>query len=123
MLSANDRLFREIATADEESGLNHEPATGLRADRKDPERTCLGCRAKKKQEELRRLALDPSFPRPKVIWDPARRLGGRGVWLCRDQSECLNLALKKKVWRHAFRLTIEPDLAEIRPGLIAAEKK
>lgn len=123
MLSVNDRIFGEIAPVEEDGGLNHAPATSLRADRKGPKRTCLGCRAKKKQDELRRLALDPSFPQPKVVWDPARRIGGRGVWLCRDQSECLNLALKKKVWRHAFRLTVEPDLAEIRPGLIVAEKK
>lgn len=123
MLSATDRLHRETVAAEEKVGLNHAPATGLKAGRKGPERTCLGCRAKKKQEELRRLALDPSFSQPKVIWDPARRLGGRGAWLCREQNECLNLAIKKKFWRQAFRLAVEPDLAEIRPGLIAVEKK
>lgn len=90
---------------------------------KQPERSCLGCRARKKQRELRRLALDPDFTRPRVLWDPDRRLGGRGAWLCRDQAECLNLAIKKRAWHRAFRLQAEPDLTEITTGLVSDEKK
>lgn len=123
MLFINDRLPGEIAAAEENGGINSGSRTGPAAEHKGPERTCLGCRAKKQQEELKRLALDPDSSRPKVIWDLAFRLGGRGAWLCRNQTECLNLALKKRVWLRAFRLTAEPDLAEIRQGLIADEKK
>lgn len=90
---------------------------------KQPERSCLGCRARKKQRELRRLALDPDSSRPRVLWDPDRRLGGRGAWLCRDQAECLNLAIKKRAWHRAFRLQAEPDLTEIMTGLVSHEKK
>lgn len=123
LLSINYRLPGEITAAEENGGLTQGSGTGPATDRKGPERTCLGCRAKKQQEELRRLALDPDFPRPKVVWDPAHRLGGRGAWLCRDRTECLNLALKRRVWLRAFRLAMEPDLAQIRSGLIADEKK
>lgn len=90
---------------------------------KGPERTCLGCRVRKSQGELRRLALDPESDRPRLVWDPARRLGGRGAWLCRDRAECLSLALKKRVWLRAFRLQAEPDLTEIKTGLVLDEKK
>lgn len=90
---------------------------------KSPERTCLGCRVRKNQGELLRLALDPDCSRPKVVWDPTRRLGGHGAWLCRGQAECLNLALKKRALHRAFRLEAEPDLTEIKAGLMAHEKK
>lgn len=89
---------------------------------KEPERTCLGCRARKKQRDLRRLALDPASPKPKVAWDDDRRLGGRGAWLCRGRLDCLDLALKKRALLRAFRLAAEPDLTEIKSGPVADKK-
>jgi|GEM_PF-562223 len=88
-----------------------------------PERTCLGCRARKGQGDLMRLALDLTELRPRVVWDPDRRLGGRGAWLCRGRAECLNLAIKKRALLRAFRLQAEPDLTEIKAGLVVDEKK
>ncbi|MDL2259646.1 YlxR family protein [Deltaproteobacteria bacterium OttesenSCG-928-K17] len=79
---------------------------------KEPERTCLGCRLKKAQSELWRLALARGEGNGlTVVWDKNRVLGGRGAWLCRDKPECLELADKKNAFRRAFKKAVEfsPD--------------
>lgn len=81
--------------------------------RAEPERTCLGCRLKKKQSELWRLALAENGGSPAVVWDKGRRLGGRGAWLCRGRPECLEAALKKKAFRRAFKLSADVSLEQL----------
>lgn len=124
MRSITDQVPGELGRA-QALLVSSDPAESVSpaAGPKQPERSCLGCRARKKQRELRRLALDPASDRPRVLWDLDRRLGGRGAWLCRDQAECLNLAIKKRAWHRAFRLQAEPDLTEITTGLVPDEKK
>ncbi len=63
------------------------------AGRKEPIRTCLACRRRRPQRELRRLALERTPETWKVIFDDKRRLGGRGAWLC-PEAGCLALAVK-----------------------------
>ena len=82
----------------------------LTPDRRQPERTCLGCRSRKKQAELCRLVLTGGASGLKLIRDPGRRLGGRGAWLCRDSEQCLDLFIKKRAWRRAFKIEEDPDL-------------
>ncbi len=64
-----------------------------------PRRSCLGCRAQKPQSELIRLAAVSG----RLVYDPQRRLGGRGAWLCQGSPDCLALALKRRPWQRAFR--------------------
>ena len=80
---------------------------------KEPERTCLGCRAKKPQSTLIRLALDNS----RVVFDHDRALGGRGGWLCRNSAACLSQVLKKNAWGRFFRSPEPFDLSVLRIGL------
>lgn len=81
----------------------------------DPQRTCLGCRAKKDQADLKRLALtraeDGSL---QVVWDPRGRLGGRGAWLC-PEAECLTAAIKKRAFSRAFKTGENLDSSGLRP--------
>ncbi len=75
-----------------------------------PLRTCVGCRRVRPQAELLRLIRGPEgFVEP----DPRRRRGGRGAYLCRSES-CLDEALRRGRWGHAFRApaTLRPETVE-----------
>ena len=89
--------------------------TGLKG-RPGPVRTCLGCRARKSQALLRRLALVRGPEGPRVVWDENRTRGGRGAWLCVDGADCLDQALRKKVLARAFRLKTEADASALAGG-------
>jgi len=81
--------------------------------RPGPVRTCLGCRARESQDRLRRLALVQGPEGPRVVWDENRTLGGRGAWLCRAGTGCLEKALRKKILARAFRLEGEVDVSAL----------
>lgn len=68
-----------------------------------PLRTCLGCRKVKSQRELKRVALIIDDSGRKIVWDEARKLGGRGAWICRDSTDCLSSAIKKRSFSRAFK--------------------
>lgn len=84
---------------------------------KGPERTCLGCRTRKDQADLDRLALRPGPEGPRVVWDKGRRLGGRGAWLCRGDESCLALAVKRRAFGRAFRTGENLDLTTLTAGI------
>jgi predicted RNA-binding protein YlxR (DUF448 family) len=81
----------------------------------EPVRTCLGCRSRRPQARLRRLALLRGPDGLRVVWDVGRTLGGRGAWLCADAPGCLTRALRKKALARAFRLEGELDAGGLRP--------
>jgi len=64
-----------------------------------PVRSCIGCGARRIQAELTRLAVGPGGPVVVVDW--ARRLPGRGAYLC--GAGCLAAAVKRKAFGRAFR--------------------
>ena len=64
-----------------------------------PERSCIGCRAKRRQGELLRLACAASG---QVIVDHAGRAPGRGTYVCWD-AHCFRKALKPARLAAAFR--------------------
>ncbi|MDR2142502.1 MAG: YlxR family protein [Deltaproteobacteria bacterium] len=68
-----------------------------------PQRTCLGCRRRRPQGDLRRLALVPQGQGQAVVFDDKMRLVGRGAWVCRDNPACLAQALRPGRLARAFR--------------------
>jgi predicted RNA-binding protein YlxR (DUF448 family) len=73
-----------------------------------PERTCVGCRRKRGQDELVRLV----HHHGRVV--PARPgAPGRGAYLC-PEERCLEAAEKKRAFARAFRapVTLDPTVRE-----------
>ena len=73
-----------------------------------PERTCVGCRAKRAQRELVRLTT--SGGRVVPAWPGAP---GRSAYVCPDK-ECLEAAEKKRAFARAFRGPVIIDPAARR---------
>jgi uncharacterized protein len=55
-----------------------------------PVRTCIGCRIRREQHELLRLARTPDG----IRFDPDGRLPGRGTYLCPDRA-CIDDAARR----------------------------
>lgn len=71
----------------------------LMPEKREIERTCIGCRVRKPKGELVRYILDPSG---QVVEDTDKTLPGRGAYLC-GSTECLQKALKKGAFSRAFK--------------------
>jgi len=89
-----------------------------------PVRTCLACGSRRPQAELLRLAWVDGRVEP----DPARRLAGRGAYVCRS-ADCARKLVAGKGLRRAFRVAppVQAWLAlgerpEIRRLLAAPEQ-
>ena len=67
-------------------------------------RLCVGCNEFHQKEELLRVVKHPTMG---VMVDPAGKLPGRGVYICRN-AECLNLAIK----RNSFRRSLQTDIPQ-----------
>jgi len=67
-------------------------------DTTSPERTCVGCRVKRRQAELVRCAVTADGS--PVI---SRTAPGRGAWLCRGQATCLQQAIKRRGFERAWK--------------------
>ncbi|MBA3283035.1 MAG: YlxR family protein [Acidimicrobiia bacterium] len=77
-----------------------------------PWRTCIGCRQRRQQAELTRIvrAGDGSLA-------IGRTLHGRGAWLCRASTECLELAARQGGFARAFRASVRSsDVDALRVG-------
>ncbi len=69
---------------------------------KTPERMCVICREMKTKNELNRFTVAGE----KVYLDKSGKMGGRGVYVCKN-AECINKALQKNLlFRH---LKVMPD--------------
>jgi len=66
-----------------------------------PVRTCLGCRAKRPQQELAAFALDGQG---RLVFDPARRVAGRHAYCCRNRNCLKAFSKKKRLVARAFRV-------------------
>ena len=70
--------------------------------RRPPERTCVGCRARRPQGLLLRVAVTGDG---RIV--VSRTAPGRGAWLCDPPHRCLPVALKRKAFDRAFRRPVE----------------
>jgi len=63
-----------------------------------PQRTCVGCRAKRPQTDLVRWALTANDT-PVAC----RTAVGRGAWLCANNTRCLQQAIKRRGFERAWK--------------------
>lgn len=75
--------------------------------RRQPQRTCLGCRQVKDQTELIRFVCSPDS---EVLVDLKGRLPGRGAYLC-NSSRCIETAVQRKQFDRAFRRSCKTVLS------------
>lgn len=68
-----------------------------------PERTCIGCLAKKPKSKLIRLVVK----KRRMVVDQTEKTRGRGAYLCKRGQEisraCLKLAKKKNAFKKTFK--------------------
>jgi len=83
---------------------------------KDPQRSCLGCRATSDKRELLRFVLAPDRT---LLPDLQARLPGRGAYTCMKGS-CLRSAVQKNQFARAFKGEIRCDGADRLTGQVIA---
>lgn len=80
--------------------------------RRQPQRTCLGCRRVKDQSALIRFVRSPEG---EILADLKGRLPGRGAYLC-NSRQCMATAVNRQQFSRAFRNDCKPaavsDLAD-----------
>ena len=76
--------------------------------KKLPQRTCLGCNAKKDKKELIRIVKNKLG---EINLDLTGKMDGRGVYICKSE-ECLKKAIKNKRISKTFEMEIEDSLYE-----------
>ena len=87
-------------------------------------RRCAGCMESRPKEDLIRIACYEG--RLTVDWTGKAK--GRGMYLCKDNAECVQKARKKKVFSRNFECAISPEeidqiLKEVERGEDRDEKR
>ncbi|WP_416223946.1 RNase P modulator RnpM [Tepidiforma sp.] len=82
-------------------------ATGARP-RRQPQRTCIACRAEQGKRELVRIVRTPEG---RVVVDLTGRANGRGAYI-HPTRECWEKALRGGTIKHALRITPAVDDVE-----------
>jgi predicted RNA-binding protein YlxR (DUF448 family) len=81
------------------------PAKQTPAARREPQRTCVGCREVKTKRELVRLVLTADGT---VELDETGKANGRGAYICK-KAACWEQALQGNRLEHTFRSTVKQD--------------
>ena len=85
--------------------------------RRQPERTCVGCRSKTEKRALFRVVRSPEG---RVTFDPSGRAAGRGAYV-HSSPECLKLAFRRGGIARALHVTLgEPEAARLIEELTGA---
>ena len=82
----------------------------------NPIRSCIGCRKTGSPSNLMRMVLLDG----KVIFDQKQIAPGRGAWVHR---KCLELAIDRKAFKWAFKLTEMPEVEEVPNEMDAKDMK
>lgn len=77
-----------------------------------PERRCLGCGRRARQDELVRFQVDLERDPPGVVRCDGPRRSGRGAYVCPKQV-CVDRTLRRKGFQRALRRYVEVDASEL----------
>lgn len=82
--------------------------------KKQPQRTCMGCNAKKDKKDLIRIVKNKSG---QITIDKTGKLEGRGAYIC-DNKDCLEKIIKNKRLERVFDMQISNEIYESLRGVI-----
>ncbi len=82
--------------------------------KKEPQRTCLGCKESKDKKELIRIVKQNDG---KIFIDKTGKANGRGAYIC-NNIECLEKAIKSKRLENNFENKIDNEIYESLRGVI-----
>lgn len=82
--------------------------------KKLPERTCMGCNAKKFKKDLIRVVKNKEN---QIIIDKTGKQEGRGTYIC-NNIDCLEKAIKSKRMEKAFEMKFSEEVYENLKKLI-----
>ena len=82
--------------------------------KKEPQRTCLGCKEAKNKKELIRIVKQNDG---KIFIDKTGKANGRGAYIC-NNIECLEKAIKSKRLENNFETKIDNEIYESLRGVI-----
>ena len=83
--------------------------------KKEPQRTCLGCKESKNKKELIRIVKQNDG---KIFIDKTGKANGRGAYIC-NNIECLEKAIKSKRLENNFETKIDNEIYESLRGVIS----
>ena len=81
----------------------------MAAERKRPQRTCIGCGEIREKRDLIRVVRTPEG---EFTVDDTGRKNGRGAYICRKEN-CLAAALKNHGLERSFHMAVPPETAEL----------
>ena len=82
--------------------------------KKQPQRTCMGCNAKKDKKDLIRIVKNK---RGQITIDKTGKLEGRGAYIC-DNKDCLEKIIKNKRLERVFDMQISNEIYESLRGVM-----
>ena len=82
--------------------------------KKQPQRTCMGCNAKKDKKDLIRFVKNKSG---QITIDKTGKLEGRGAYIC-DNKDCLEKIIKSKRLERVFDMQISNEIYESLRGVM-----
>lgn len=91
----------------------------MKALKKIPERTCIGCNEIKPKNELLRIVKD----KENNIWvDLTGKKNGRGAYICASE-QCLEKAMKSNRLSRTFEQNIDKEIYEDLRDVIVSQSK
>ena len=82
--------------------------------KKQPQRTCIGCNAKKDKKDLIRIVKNKNG---QITIDKTGKLEGRGAYIC-DNKDCLEKIIKSKRLERVFDMQISNEIYESLRGVM-----
>lgn len=86
--------------------------------KKIPQRTCMGCNAKKDKKELIRIVKNKSG---EINIDKTGKMQGRGAYICND-IKCLESVIKSKRLEKTLEICINEEVYQKLRGVIIEGK-
>ena len=82
--------------------------------KRQPQRTCMGCNAKKDKKEFIRIVKNKEN---EINIDKTGKMEGRGAYIC-DNIECLEKLIKTKRLEKVFDMKISKEIYENLRGVV-----